>query len=209
MPQQQALPPVALAQRYARLREKPRRQRSILQLSVIGTLALLLLVALPTLLGTVQPIPILGLILLLTCWLPVLVTHANANSKEEAHLYAQLLAMVKDDTLPLSLADRVTLLAALPESTRPPLLGLAQARLAQKLAYASPDELAELPRDPLRAWLHHRETPDNLRIALLLALGSLKDHAIRPLAEEIAHLAPTERLREAALECLVALESAR
>lgn len=209
MPQQQALSPVALAQRYAQRRENPLLKRALLPLSTVLVIGLLLLIALPALLGSAQPLPLLALIFLMTFWLPMLITRANTERREEAELYAQLLAILKDDTLPLSLVDRVTLLAALPVSTQPPLIGLAQARLAQKLAYASPTELAALPRAPLHAWLRALETPDELRIALLLALGSLQDHAIRPLAQEIAHLAPTERLHEAALECLASLESSR
>ncbi|WP_309720260.1 hypothetical protein [Armatimonas sp.] len=202
--QQEALSPVALAQRYAHLRQRPAQQSRLLRGSIVAIAGLLLLV----MLWPRQLVFVVFLVFFLVFWLPMLLTRASAKSKVEAELYAQLLGLLKDDTLPLSLTNRVAVLAALPASTQPPLLGLAQARLAKKLAYASPTELAELPRAPLHAWLRDLETPDDLRISLLLALGTLHDHAIRPLAQEIAHLAPTERLHEAALECLKSLESA-
>ncbi len=204
MPQQQALSPVVLAQRYAHLRERPTLRSHLFRGSIVVIAGLLIL----GMLWPRQPIFIVGLVFLLVFWLPMLITRMNTENKEQEDCYAQLLALLKDDTLPLPLPDRVAVLAALPSSTQSPLIGLAQARLAQKLAYASPTELTALPRAPLHTWLRDLETPDDLRISLLLALGSLHDHAIRPLAQEIVHLAPTERLREAALECLKSLESA-
>jgi len=203
MPQQQAHSPVALAQRYADL-VTPSRAAHVLLSASVGLIVVLLAWIV---FGPVQPLPVFALLFLVTCWVPMLVTQSNSRRKESVEVYSELLAVVKDDTLPMALVDRVTLLIVLPRSTPLPLPALAQARLAQKLAYANPTELAELPRAPLHAWLRDLETPDDLRISLLLALGSLHDHAIRPLAQEIAQIAPTERLREAALECLKSLES--
>lgn len=208
MPQQQATSPVALAQRYARLHHTSTRE------TVLTTVALLVAVLSAILLGLLiwgnsRP-PIFGtVVILLMLWLPFFVGRSSSQQKEAEELYAQLLALVKDSVLPLPLAEQVALLVALPPTTPPPLPALAQARLAQKLAYASPAELTPLPRAPLHAWLAAAETPDELKIALLLALGSLHDLAIRPLAQELATAAPTERLREAALECLKSLEPAR
>ena len=204
MPQQQARSPIALTHRYAHLHMRPALQSHLSRGSIVVIAGLLILV----MIWPRQLVFVVFLVFLLVFWLPMLLTRASAETKEKAEIYAQLLVILKDDTLPLPLPDRVTILAALPAATQPPLLGIAQARLAQKLAYASPTELAALPRAPLHAWLRHLDTPDDLRISLLLALGSLRDHAIRPLAQEIAQIAPTERLREAALECLKSLESA-
>jgi hypothetical protein len=202
--QQQALSPITLAQRYTQLDMRPARQSHLFRGSIVVIVGLLILV----MVWPHQLVFVVFLVFLLVFWLPMLLTRASAETKEKAEIYAQLLALLKDDTLPLPLPDRVTVLATLHAATQPPLLGIAQARLAQKLAYASPTELATLPRAPLHAWLRDLETPDDLRISLLLALGSLHDHAIHPLAQEIAQIAPTERLREAALECLKSLESA-
>jgi hypothetical protein len=204
MPQQQVLSPVNLAQRYAHLRTRPARLNRLFRGSIVPIAGLLILIMVwPRELAIAA-----FLLFLLVFWLQMLPNRIHAESKEEAELYATLLTLLKDDTLPLPLANRVAILATLPTSAQPPLIGLAQARLAQKLAYASPTDLAALPRAPLHAWLRDLETPDDLRISLLLALGSVHDHAILPLAQEIVHIAPTERLREAALECLKSLESA-
>ena len=208
MLQTQAISALTLARRYAHLHRAPFRGKRLLTGSLLATSVLLLLVALPTLMGTLHPASTFLLTFVLLFGLPLLLNRSHTNRREEEEVYAQLLAVIKDDTLPLSLTERVLLLSVLPASTPPPLPALAQSRLAQKLSYASPTELAALPRAPLHAWLRDLETPDDLRISLLLALGSLHDHAIRPIAQEIAHLAPTERLREAALECLKSLESA-
>ena len=176
---------------------------------MLATAVLLLLVALPTLMGTVHPMVTLLLTFLLVFWLPFLLTRSHTSRREEEEIYSQLLAVIKDDTLPLSLADRVLLLTVLPASTPPPLPALAQARLAQKLSYASRDDIASLPHAPLHAWLADTETPEFLKVTLLLALGTAADQAIRPLAQALASTAPTERLREAAQECLKSLEQAR
>ena len=208
MLQTQAISALTLARRYAHLHRAPFRGKRLLTGSLLATSVLLLIVALPTLMGTLHPASTFLLTFVLLFGLPLLLNRSHTNRREEEEVYAQLLAVIKDDTLPLSLTERVLLLSVLPASTPPPLPALAQSRLAQKLSYASPTELAARPRAPRHAWLRDLETPDDLRISLLLALGSLHDHAIRPIAQEIAHLAPTERLREAALECLKSLESA-
>ncbi|WP_395143066.1 hypothetical protein [Armatimonas sp.] len=209
MLQMQALSALTLAQRYAHLHRAPFRGKRLLTGSLLATSVLLLIVALPTLMGTLHPASTFLLTFVLLFWLPLLLTRSHTNRREEEEIYAQLLAVIKDDTLPLSLAERVLLLSVLPASTPPPLPALAQARLAQKLSYASSRDVAALPCAPLHAWLENPETPDYLKIALLLALGTAADQAIRPLAQAVASTAPTERLREAALECLKSLEQAR
>ena len=204
MPQQQARSPVTLAQRYTHLHERPALQSRLFRGSIAVIAVLLLLV-------TVWPrqlVFVVFLVFLLVFWFPMLLTRASTESKEKAEFYAQLLALLKDNTIPLSLANRVAILATLPATTQPPLLGLAQARLAQKLAYASPTEIAALPRAPLHAWLADIETPEDLKISLLLALGTAQDSSVLSTAQTLAQTAPTERLREAALECLKSLESA-
>jgi hypothetical protein len=208
MPQQQALSPVTLAQRYADLRLTSVRSNQLFAISVLVAAILQIWAGFQLWMGYLPLIWAFPVTMGLIFWLSLFSGYSNRKNREEADLYAQLLAIFKDEPLPLPLADRVAVLAALTAATPPPLPALAQARLAQKLAYASPAELAALPRAPLHAWLRDLETPDDLRISLLLALGTLQDHAIRPLAQEIAQIAPTERLREAALECLKSLESA-
>jgi hypothetical protein len=140
--QQQALSPITLAQRYTQLDMRPARQSHLFRGSIVVIVGLLILV----MVWPHQLVFVVFLVFLLVFWLPMLLTRASAETKEKAEIYAQLLALLKDDTLPLPLPDRVTVLATLHAATQPPLLGIAQARLAQKLAYASPTELATLPR---------------------------------------------------------------
>jgi hypothetical protein len=207
--QQQTSSALHLAQRYAQRHYAPIWGRRLLTATVLLIAVLLFIVALPALIDSLHPASTLLLVFLLVFWLPMLLVRFNGNKKEQDDLYAQLLAILKDDTLPLSLTERVTILILLPKSTPPPMIGLAQARLAQKLAYASVSEVAALPRAPLHHWLTEIDTPEDLKISLLLALGTAQDSSILPTAKTLAQTAPTERLREAALECLKSLELAR
>ena len=209
MLQTQAISALTLARRYAHLHRAPFRGKRLLTGSLLATSVLLLLVALPTLMGTLHPASTFLLTFVLLFGLPLLLNRSHTNRREEEEVYAQLLAVIKDDALPLSLAERVLLLSVLPASTPPPLPALAQARLAQKLSYASPRDIASLPQAPLHAWLENPETPEYLKVTLLLALGTTANQAIRPLAQALSTTAPTERLREAALECLKSLEQVR
>ena len=208
MPQQQTSSALRLAQRYAHLHHAPIWGRRLLAATVLLIAVLLFVVALPALVDSLHPASTLLLVFLLVFWLPMLLARFNGNKKEQDELYAQLLAVIKDDTLPLSLTERVAILTVLPASTPPPMIGLAQVRLAQKLAYASPTDVAALPRPPLHHWLADIETPEDLKISLLLTLGTAQDSSILSTALTLAQTAPTERLREAALECLKSLESA-
>lgn len=210
---QQATPPGEALRRLSTGLAQQRAPHSVNK-HLSGFLTLTVLVAFAGLFSLLRSGALLGA---MTVGLGLTVTFGLTYQSLGRHLHNDqlsqaLLLILKDQADRLGCADLLFAARALPHHAAAPLPELLQARLAEKLPYASAAELAMLePAD--RQWLHAQLTdPDvseALLVAVLFALGTLQDHAAQDVLQQLAAQGRTERIREAAHDALTSERRAR
>lgn len=116
-----------------------------------------------------------------------------------------LLLILKDQADRVTCADLLFAARTLPPHAAAPLPELLRARLVEKLPYASAAELAALEpadRQWLRAQLTAPDTTEALLVAVLFALGTIRDREAQEAIQRLATYGSSERLREVAHDAL-------
>ena len=143
---------------------------------------------------------------------PTLVGKESLRQQKAEQLQSALLLILKDQADRVSCADLLFGARTLPPHAAAPLPELLRARLAEKLPYAAAAELAELEpadRQWLRSQLTAPEVTEALLVAVLFALGTLRDGEAQDALLQLAAQGRTERIREAAHDALMAGMRAR
>lgn len=127
------------------------------------------------------------------------------RSIKHDQFYKALLLILKDQADRVTCADLLFAARTLPPHAAAPLPELLRARLVEKLPYASAAELAALEpadRQWLRAQLTAPDTTEALLVAVLFALGTLRDREAQEAIQQLATHGSSERLREVAHDAL-------